>query len=172
MLELKNNIFENVQETPREHYTFHLDSSDVVTIEKKYIGDMKKRMAIAIACSAFLAVYGILRSSPAFAGLGFGMLLMSLAAHIKVIRHYKKLYAKSRERYPKTLFDYTLYGDSLIVWISSDDAIRQFKVRLSEIKKAQIVKDIVVMEIEGQLFLMKKDELIENSYFLSICKKK
>ena len=69
-------------------------------------------------------------------------------------------------------YGYTLYDDFLIGWMSSDDGIRQIKVRLDEIKKAQVIADILVMEIDGQLFLMKKDKLVENSYFLSICSKK
>ena len=100
------------------------------------------------------------------------MLFISVVGHIKGITAYKKLYAKSNDRYAKTLYDYTLYDNFLIVWISSEDAIRQIKVKLDEIKKAQVIADILVMEIDGQLFLMKKDKLVENSYFLSICSKK
>ena len=70
------------------------------------------------------------------------------------------------------MYDYTLYDEFLIVWISSDDAVRQIKVRLDEIKKSQVIADVIVMEIDGQLFLMKKDELVENSYFLTVCNKK
>ena len=43
---------------------------------------------------------------------------------------------------------------------------------LHEIKKARIIKNLVVLEIENELYLMRKNELVENSYFLSICAKK
>ena len=42
MLQLKNNIFENIETTPKEHYTFQFDPSAIVPVEKKYIGLMKK----------------------------------------------------------------------------------------------------------------------------------
>ena len=171
MLQLKNNIFENIENTPKEHYTFQFDPSAIVPVEKKYIGLMKKRMLGSIIAGLLLIIIGIF-SGRALLGFGVGVLFISVVGHIKGISAYKKLYAKSRDRYNKTLYDYTLYEDFLIVWISSDVAIRQFKVKLDEIKKAQIIKDLIVMEIEGQLFLMKKDELVENSYFLVVCNKK
>ena len=171
MLELKNNIFENIQETPKEHYTFQFDSNSIVPIEKKYIGLMKKRMLGSIIGGLLLIISGIF-SDRSLLGFGVGVLFISVIGHIKGISSYKKLYAKIIKKYNKTLYDYTLYEDFLIVWISSDDAIRQIKVRLDEIKKAQVIADILVMEIDGQLFLMKKDELVENSYFLTVCNKK
>ena len=171
MLQLKNNIFENIETTPKEHYTFQFDPSAIVPVEKKYIGLMKKRMLGSIIAGLLLIIIGIF-SDRAFLGFGVGVLFISVVGHIKGISAYKKLYAKSKDKYTKTLYDYTLYDDFLIVWISSDDAIRQIKVRLDEIKKAHVIADILVMEIDGQLFLMKKDELVENSYFLTDCNKK
>ena len=171
VLELKNNIFENIEATPKEHYTFQFDPSAIVPVEKKYIGLMKKRMLGSIIASIILVIAGVF-SDRAFLGFGIGVLFISVVGHIKGITAYKKLYAKSNDRYAKTLYDYTLYDNFLIVWISSEDAIRQIKVKLDEIKKAQVIADILVMEIDGQLFLMKKDKLVENSYFLSICSKK
>ena len=132
---------------------------------------MKKRMLGSIIVGLLLIVIGIF-SDRVLVGFGVGTLYISVIVHIKGISTYKKLYAKSKDRHTKTLYDYTLYDDFLIVWISSDDRIRQMKVRLDEIKKVQVIADLIVMEIDGQLFLMKKDELVENSYFLTVCNKK
>ncbi|MGM9664276.1 MAG: hypothetical protein ACI3XF_05490 [Eubacteriales bacterium] len=170
MLDLKNNLFENIEDSPKEHYTFQFDPSAIVPVEKKYIGLMKKRMIGSIIAGLLLVIIGVF-SDRALLGFGVGVLFISVVGHIKGISAYKKLYTKSRDKYRKTLYDYTLYEEYLIVWISSDDAIRQLKVKLDEIKKAQIIQDHIVMEIDGQLFLMKKDELMDNSYFLSICNK-
>ena len=171
MLELKNNIFENIEATPKEHYTFQFDASAIVLVERKYIGIMKKRMLGSVIAGIIMIICGVF-SDRSFLGFGIGVLFISVVGHIKGISAYKKLYAKIKDRYTKTLFDYTLYDNFLIVWISSEDAIRQIKVKFDEIKKAQVISDILVMEIDGQLFLMKKDELVENSYFLTVCNKK
>lgn len=171
MLELKNNLFENIQDAPKEHYTFQFDPDLVVPVEKKYIGLMKKRMLCSIIAGLILVIVGIF-SYRAVLGFAIGVLFISVVGHIKGISAYKKLYAESRDRYNRTLYDYTLYEDFLIIWISSDVSIKQHKFKLNEIKKAQIIKDLIVMEIDRQLYLIKKDELIENSYFLSICNPK
>ena len=59
VLELKNNIFENIEATPKEHYTFQFDPSAIVPVEKKYIGLMKKRMLGSIIASIILVIAGV-----------------------------------------------------------------------------------------------------------------
>ena len=167
MLELKNNLFEGIECDAKEHYTFQFSREEMTSVEKKYIGIMKKRMLISVALCVVLIVIGIF-TDRCMLGFGIGALFISLAGHIKGISAYKKLYEKSKERCVKTLYDYTLYDGFMIVWISSEIAVRQLKVRLDEIKKSRIISGLIVMEIDGQLFLVRKDELIENSYFLSI----
>ena len=171
MLNLKNNIFENIEDTPKEHYTFHFDPGTIAPVEKKYIGLLVKRMLASVLSGIVLILYGIF-SDRAILGFGIGVLFISIVAHIKGISAYKKLYAKSKKRYERTLYDYTLYENFLIIWIASEDAIRQLKVNFDEIKKVQQIANLFVMEIDGQLFLLKKDELIEDSYFLTLCKQK
>ena len=81
---------------------------------------------------------------------------------------YKKLYAKSKDKYTKTLYDYTLYDDFLIVWISSDDAIRQIKVRLDEIKKAQVIVFIKVkffFMCDALHLLLPSASALDSNYF-------
>ena len=94
MLQLKNNIFENIETTPKEHYTFQFDPSAIVPVEKKYIGLMKKRMLGSIIAGLLLIIIGIF-SDRAFLGFGVGVLFISVVGHIKGISAYKKLYAKS-----------------------------------------------------------------------------
>ena len=171
MLELRNNIFENIEDPPKEHYTFQFDSDEVAPVEKKYMGLIKKRMLIFVIAQLVPGIYGVFLDR-ILIGFAIGGLFIGLVWHIKGILARKKLYAKSIERYKKTVYDYTLYEGFLVIWISSDDSIRQLKVNLNEIKKVHTAGDLLVMEIDNQLFLMKKKELIQNSYFLTVCDKK
>ena len=57
MLQLKNNLFDDISETPREHYTFWFDYAAVASVEKKYIGFLIKRMLISIGLLFILSVY-------------------------------------------------------------------------------------------------------------------
>ena len=168
MTELKNNLFENITDTPKEHYTFNFSSEEIAPVEKKYMGILIKRMIVSIVASMILIICGIL-SHTVIIGIAAGILFISLVSHIKSISAYKKIYAKSRDKYPRTVYDYTLYDNFLVIWISSDTSIRQTKVLYTDIKKAQIIADLVVLEIEGQLFLMRKSELAKDSFFLKAC---
>ncbi len=171
MLKLKSNLFEGIEEDPKEHYTFQFDPDMIVPMEKQYAVPIKIRMLISVLSSMVLVIVGIF-TDRAIVGFGIGVLLISVVGHLKGLSAYKRYYAKNKEKYAHTLYDYTLYDRFLIVWISSENAFRQIKVGLDEIKKVRILADTLVMEIDGQLFLMKKDELVEQSYFLTICNKK
>ena len=66
----------------------------------------------------------------------------------------------------ETVFDYSLYSDYMIIWITAPNSIKQIKVELTKIKKSQIIADFIVMEIEGQLYVLEKNMLIPNSFFI------
>ena len=119
MPQLKNNIFEDIQDTPKEHYTFSFDRDSVVPVYKKYMGSMKKRMVGSIISGLILIIIGILSKGNIITGFGIGGLLISVTGHIKVISSYKKLFTKRMDMMcGKSIYDYTLYEDFLIVWIS------------------------------------------------------
>ena len=84
---------------------------------------------------------------------------------------HEAIFKKSRQRYATTVYDYTLYENALIVWISSDQLIRQMRIGLSEIRNLREIVDFFVFEFDKQIFLLKKDVLAENSYFHAAMKK-
>ena len=168
MSELKSSLLDGIAEEPREHYTFCLKAVEALPVEKIYMRLMKKRMLASLVCGILLICFGF-GLGRFVIGLGVGILIISLAVHIRNYCAYKKLFEKSRSEYETKVYDYTLYGDFMIVWISSDTAIRQMKIPLSSIRKSRLVGNILVMEIEGQLFPVKKDALVENSFFLGLC---
>ncbi|MBE6635050.1 MAG: hypothetical protein E7617_02450 [Ruminococcaceae bacterium] len=168
-MELKNNIFENITDTPKEHYTFHFETIDLLHVEKKYMGILKKRLSLSVIMAMILLVICIFHSA-FFAGFGAGVLFMTIVFGIGSVQMTKKQYLNSYERCITALFDYSLYDEFLIVWISSENAIRQMKVRLNEIKNIREIGDLLTFEIDGRIYLMRKAELIENSYFIKMLK--
>lgn len=171
MLKLKNDIFEDITAAPKEHYTFNFGGDELTPVEKKYINRLKIRGLIVTAAILLLLLDGIFFTEDMI-WFSLGMLYVWEILLVGTIIRTKKMYEKRRASFSNTLYDYTLYDSFLIVWISSDDSIRQRKILLHEIKKARIIKNLVVLEIENELYLMRKNELVENSYFLSICAKK
>ena len=171
MPKLKNDIFEDITAAPKEHYTFNFGGDELTPVEKKYINRLKICGLIVTAAILVLLLDGIFFIEDMI-WLSLGMLYVWEVLLVGTIIRTKKMYEKRRASFSKTLYDYTLYDSFLIVWISSDDSIRQRRILLHEIKKARIIKNLVVLEIENELYLMRKNELVENSYFLSICAKK
>jgi len=168
MLQLKNNLFDDISETPREHYTFWFDYAAVASVEKKYIGFLIKRMLISIGLLFILSVYAAFSDTTIFTGMICVTFTLALV-HTKSILAYKKIFTKRSKEYPESLFDYTLFEHFLIIWISSPNGIKQRRVWLNEIEKARVIGDIVVLEIDNQLYLMRRSALIPNSYFHYIC---
>ncbi len=134
MLELKNNIFEDIQDAPKEHYTFQFEPDTVSPVEKKYVGYMKKRMLFFIIIGIIIMICGIF-SDRTIVGFAIGVLFVGIVGHIKGVLTYKSIFTKGKEKYKTTLYDYTLYDSFLIIWISSKNSIRQMNVKLDEIKK-------------------------------------
>jgi hypothetical protein len=164
---MKTNLFENIEDTPREHYTFHFEPHEIAPVARKYTGRMKKRLLLSVAIVVCLIALDVLMEG---AGVAFalGFWIATALMFFMLVRGYKKTWQKTSERYKTTLFDYTLYDDFLIVWMASENRIRQMKVNFSEIKRVQTVEGILVMEIDGQLFLMKKHALVDHSFFLTL----
>lgn len=171
MPKFRNDIFEDITAAPKEHYTFNFGGDEFVPVEKKYINRLKIRGLIVTAAILILLLDGIFFIEDMI-WFSLGMLYVWAILHFGIIIGTKKIYEKRRARFSNTLYDYTLYDGLLVVWISSDDSIRQKKILLHEIKKARIIKNLFVLEIENELYPMRKNELVENSYFLGICDKK
>ena len=93
MYELKNSLFDNIQETPMEHYTFEIPPESLRPVEKKFLWKLKKPMLVSIVACLFIILTGIF-SGDFVIGLGVGSLLTNLGSYIKSTLTYKKLYAK------------------------------------------------------------------------------
>ena len=173
MDKLKRDLCADITVEPKERYTFDFDEKYLAPVEKKYLGAMKTRMIISIILCVIIVAIGVISMSPVIAGMGLGALLVEIAVYAKTISASKKNYAKVREVYSKkVLFEYALYSDCLIAHIYSCNAERKIKMELYEIKDVYMLGDTVIFEADGQLFPLKKDGLIENSYFLMRCAKK
>lgn len=171
MSELKNNLFEHIEEEPREHYTFQFTPEELAPVEKKYVGRMRSALFLSVVIDILLIVWNVLLEG-AKLSFAFGVWFVITLVLLRGVLMYKKAWRKSNERYGNTLFDYTLYDDFLIVWVSSEDAIRQMKVKWSDIKRVQSIEGLVVMEIEGKLYLVRKHELGDDSRFHALANRK
>lgn len=168
MLKPKKNLFEDVTEQPREHYTFRFDPQKAILIQKTQLRSFHKGMIVCIAFLAVIAtVCALFRSQ--ITGFILGGLFSLLVLYIKSASLQRKAWTTAMQRLADTVYDYSLYANELIVWTSSDRSVEQRKYQLCDIKKPRIVGDFVVLEMDNKLYILNKDELLPNSYFLSRC---
>ena len=165
MAELKNDLFADIHDEVKEHYTFTFARDEIIPIGKKNASSIKKKLIFFILFGVFCAVYDIV-SDKAVAAFGVGAMLMVAIAYAKLLSNYKKSFNASIEKIEKTVYDYTIYRDFMIIWISSDTFIRQTKVALNEIKNIKTVETVISFEVSNALYILKKDELAEDSFFL------
>ncbi|MBQ8848718.1 MAG: hypothetical protein IJ011_00110 [Clostridia bacterium] len=170
MLELKKDLFADIQDEPREHYRFKVDPKRSEEIEKRYVSMYVRGLVFSLIYSVIVTVIGIIFDG-SIIGFGVAFFVIFAVIFIKAIAVYKKTFKQVKEKFPNTVYDYALYDDFLTVYVSSDESIRQVKIKLADIKRFWSTASYVVMEYQGQLFLIDKNELTENSYFLSRCKK-
>ena len=133
MAELKNDLFADIQDEVKEHYTFTFTKDEVVPIGKKNALSIKKKLIFFILFGVICAICGIV-SDKAVADFGVGAMIMVIVMYAKLLSNYKKSVNASIEKIEKTVYDYTIYRDFMIIWLSSDTSIRQTKVALNEIK--------------------------------------
>ena len=149
----------------KEHYTFTFTKDEVVPIGKKNALSIKKKLIFFILFGVICAICGIV-SDKAVADFGVGAMIMVIVMYAKLLSNYKKSVNASIEKIEKTVYDYTIYRDFMIIWLSSDTSIRQTKVALNEIKNIKTVETVISFEVSNMLYILKKDELAEDSFFL------
>jgi len=161
-------LSELVQERPKEHYRFQVDPEKFEVVENAMVSRFVKRAVFILILCLVASVFWLLidRSFSAFLA---GLTLAFLIFNIFFVRLYKKAYAQNKQTFAKTIYDYTLYEDELIIWSSSETKVEQTRLRLSEIKRIRKVGDFVVLERSGLIYLLNKSMLKDDSYFIRMC---
>ena len=168
MLEPKKDLFEDIEETLREHYRMQIDPARIAPVEKHFLSPLIKGLVAASVLALIPIVLGGFSERLAV-GIGIGIFASFLFCFSFLIKSAKNNWRAFRERCPKAVYDYSLYDDFLAIRISSDTSVKQMKFNVQEIKQVHRIGDFITLEIDRQIYLLNKDELTEGSYFLALC---
>ena len=171
MTELKKSLFDEITESPREHYTFRFEEKDMQQLSKTYLRRYILRpipfILLLIGCCAFGA------SGSSFnTGLASGLLFCVLLTYFISRRNYKKRLELSSAKAVECVYDYTVYEDFFVIWISSNDSIKQKRIYLSDVKEARATGELLVLWLDDGLYMLRMDELDSDSAFRKLCDKK
>lgn len=130
------------------------------------VSSLARRMFLMIVPCAVIVLIGAVQHSDGICGLGIGMLLTGLSGYIKSIHITKKANAVGIPHVAASVYDYTVFDGYAVIWVCNENTVLQVRVTPTDIQKSRAVAGLIVLQIRGRLYLLRKNELAEGSFFL------
>ena len=167
ILGFENN--QNIETKPNETYCFNFSKDELNQIQRLQKKFVYKRPAIFVLICVLLIISSITFSAPSITiGFAFGMFLIGMVLHIKTIRAFNNSWSKNIERICQSTYEYNVFEDYFIVNIYRDnEKMREFKCRFSDIERIEKLDKWLFLQFGGQLFIIRTNDLKENSAFFS-----
>lgn len=166
MAELRKDLFADIADEPREHYTFRFSAEEARQVANAAVSSLARRMFLMIVPCAVIVLIGAVQHSDGICGLGIGMLLTGLSGYIKSIHITKKANAVGIPYVAASVYDYTVFDGYAVIWVCNENTVLQVRVTPTDIQKSRAVAGLIVLQIRGRLYLLRKNELAEGSFFL------
>ena len=165
--------FENKEQPaeniPCEIYRFDFSKDELKPIQLLQMESVYRKPIIFALVCVCLIIFSIGTSAPdiivAFAS---GVLFTGAVYHIKNILAYKKAWNKAFEKICRSAYEYKIFENYLTVSIyRENEKMREVKCYYTDIEKTQLLGNWLTVQIGGQLFIVRKNELKENSTLFS-----
>ena len=160
---------QNAEIQPNESYRFTFLKQELNEIYRLQRKSIYKRPIIFTVLCILMIVFFIGSSAPdVMIGFSFGMFLIGVVSHIKGIRAYSKAWKNSTERICKSVYEYKVFENYIGVNIyRENERIRESKCFFTDIEQIQQFGKWLFLQFGGQLFIIRKSDLKENSAFYS-----
>ena len=154
---------------PNETYRFHFpkgELEEIYHLQKKNI--YKKPIIFALIC-LFLIIGSIATSGSVFViAFSIGMFYVGMVSHVKGIRAYNRTWKNNVEKICKATYEYNVFNDYIIINIyQENEKIRESKCAFANIERIELLDRWLFLQYGGQVFLLRRAELKENSAFYS-----
>lgn len=165
--------FDNTEQNnailPNESYRFTFSKEELHAIYRLQRKRIYKRPILFALICIFLVVLFIESSAPdIMIGFAFGMFLIGAVLHIKKVRAYSKVWKNSIERISESTYEYNLFENYISINIyRENEKIRELRCLFTDIEQIQLFSNWLFMQFDGQLFIIRKRDLSENSAFYS-----
>ncbi len=154
---------------PTEAYLFKFSITELDGIFRMQRKNIWKRPIItAIIC--ILAVLPFIASSVPQIGTSFflGVFFVNLVVFLKELRRYDKFCKDTIPRIAGSTYEYQLYNDYININIyQNDEKTRQIKCYYKDIEKVNRYGSWMFFQIAGQSYIVRQENLKENSIFYS-----
>lgn len=160
---------QDIEIQPNESYRFTFSKEELNEIYRLQGRSIYKRPVIFTVLCVLMIVFFIGSSAPdIMIGFAFGIFLIGAVSHIKGIRAYSKAWKNSTERICKSTYEYKVFENYISVNIyRENEKIRESKCFFTDIEQIQQFNKWLFLQFGGQLFIIRKSDLKENSAFYS-----
>lgn len=154
---------------PVEAYEFSFTKEELKKIHRMQMKGLYKKLIIFIAASVFLIMFAIGINTPdSIIYFIFGAAFISIVFQVKTILTHNSALKKSAEKVCQSTYEYKFFEDNLTVSIyRNNEKLRETKCCYTDIEKIQPLGNWLTVQFGGQLYIIRKDELKENSAFIS-----
>lgn len=161
---------EAVAEEPKETYVFQYKKEDLQAIfQKTRLPLITRPLVFSLACVLlFLALLAI-GTHPMLLGMPLGYLVVGLTAHMKSYWAYSKSWKKRESKILERRYSYELYNTYFVLRIfCGEEVTRMLKISYTDVEKTVSFENYLLLQIAGQLYIIKKDALLPDSAFLTL----
>ncbi len=170
LLGLENNINdipETEQSEPKETYKFNFSKSELTEIYSIQKKSIYKKVILFIVVYTILIILLFASSTPAvIPGILIGMVIISVKTNIKGIRQFNESWKNNIERISESTYEYSVFENYIrIKTYCNNERTRNLKVPFSDIERIQNIGNHFFLQVNSQVFIIRKSDLIENSFF-------
>ena len=161
---------------PKETYTFRCEPTDFNEVFKKLRIPFIKRIVVFVLICGISFLFCVKTDiDPIMVGVFFGVFLLGMISYVKGLIAYKKAWRTAADKSRDCIYSYKVFDGYFVLEISrNEEIIRMQKVYFDDIEKTWAFENYVVLQICGQLYILKKDMLPPDSVFIrktEICAK-
>lgn len=163
------------EETIKEKYEFEYSKPVLKELLRIFISPLLKKVIGSIVWSVlvFLLLDEWLKVDNIITSVFVGAFFIIIIGNIKSFVLYIKMWKKREPRLLESRCVYEIYDNYINITIYSDsEAKKRFKINISDIEKIYDHKKYFILQTLSDAFVVKKEDLNEDSFFYNYCNKK
>lgn len=153
-----------LEPVPNEIYRFNYSREELSEIQRLQRKGLYKKPAIFGAIVSLLIVSVVWYAPPILIGVLAGVFYGNIVFAVKNIRAYNKAWENSIEKVSQSVYEYKIFEDHINISIYRDnEKVRGSKCRFADIEKIQQLDRWLLLQFGGQMYILQKEGLVENS---------
>lgn len=155
--------------SPNESYQFCFTKNELNEIYRSQRKILYKRPIIFTVCCLLLIMSAIgMAASVGIIGFALGVWFIGTVSFIKGIYTYRKSWRKNTERVCNSTYEYKVFEDHMCIGIyRENEKIHEAKCYFKAIERVLQLDKWSLIQFDGQIYIIRKSDLAENSAFYS-----